>query len=242
MTLLSREEIITAKIVQKNPPTGATASKGLRSTTYDATIGEIFGSDGTKVEKDIYMLAPRGIAWIVSAETYCLPQNVTGITTLKTGWTKQGVLTLTVGIVDPGYKGPLSTQVINFSKKNFMMQKGAPFFRTAFFSHEKSNVPTRDEVPRHIYETQVQKSTTDFSATFLNMDTLASELTEKMFALPRWAFKFAIVAMVLGVFGIIVSLGIDISKNISAKDAKIDALEERLKAAEEKIGNLKPKR
>jgi len=232
MTLLCREEIIQDKIVRKSERDSSSAVDGLRDTTYDSTIGSIFDPDGNKVEGQTFMLKPRAIAWITSAEYYRLPKNITGITTLKTGWTKQGILTLTVGIVDPGYEGPLSTAVINFSKKDFPIRKGNPFFRTAFFNHTITPVHNPVKVSQAKYETLVEDQTTAFSDTFLTMDTLAEELSEKLFALPRWAFKLAILALLAGVFGILISYFVDIHKNVSAKDAKIDALIERIETLE----------
>ena len=64
---------------------------GWNATTYDSCVGEIITPAG-RHKKDKFVLKPRGIAWLVSAEDYCLPGTITGITTLKTTWTKSGVM------------------------------------------------------------------------------------------------------------------------------------------------------
>ena len=83
----------------------STTKRGQRNTTYDATIGKIITKNG-EWKKDSYNLPPRGIAWLISEETFSIPKNRTGLATLRTTWTHKGILTLTLGIIDPGWNGP----------------------------------------------------------------------------------------------------------------------------------------
>jgi hypothetical protein len=72
--ILTSNEIEALGIVQSSVP------HGVRSTTYDATVGEII-LQGTTLEGDSYVLPPRGMVWVVSKEKFSLPTNITGLAT-----------------------------------------------------------------------------------------------------------------------------------------------------------------
>jgi deoxycytidine triphosphate deaminase len=93
--ILVRDEIEAKNIVH------SAQVNGPRSTTYDATVGEII-IEGKSIQESSFTLLPRGIAWVISTEEFRLPSDVTGLATLKTTWTHNGVLALNLGIVDPG--------------------------------------------------------------------------------------------------------------------------------------------
>lgn len=69
---------------------------GERPTTYDATVGSIIRC-GVEISENRFVLKPRHIIWVVSAETFDMGDSTTGLATLKTQWTHQGVLALNVG-------------------------------------------------------------------------------------------------------------------------------------------------
>lgn len=195
MSMLHIEEVIARGIVCDRRHNIKIETRGARDTTYDSTVGDIFNHDGEKIDEEYYTLKPRGLAWVVSNEVFRMPKDVTGITTLKTGWTKKGILTLTVGIVDPGYEGHLSTAVINFGKDDFYIEKSKPFFRTAFFGHKESSFFQPTKVKSSDYMSQVREQTSRFSDTFLTIDTLAEELSNKLFSLPRWAMRLSMIGL-----------------------------------------------
>ena len=172
MTILTKKQIESHDIVSSEC---GEELKGWNPTTYDSTVDTIITDDGI-FDRKIYVLKPRGIVWLVSKEKFTLPNNVTGITTLRTTWTRRGLLTLTVGIVDPGYDGYLSTAVINFGKTAFDIEKGEKFFRTAFFLHEASKGIKRSENLDN-YRRSVLKDRHHFSDTFLNIDSLTNEIS-----------------------------------------------------------------
>ena len=230
MTLLSKQEIIDLNIVRRNDLPSLSVTEGFRSSTFDSRVGTIVTKSGV-CEKETYTLKPRGIVWLISVERFRMPDDVTGITTLRTTWTRQGILTLTVGIVDPCYDGPLTTAVINFGKNDFCIKVGDPFFRTAFFKHEKSENEVRFEEEVN-YRKSVISDTNYFSDNFLTIDSLATELVPKMWGVPRWGLWIGFSAFALALFGLIVPSVVGLADEITAKNQKIELLEERVKALE----------
>lgn len=116
-------------------------SENLKNSSYDLTIGEIFpvGKAGYEEKKATsvprYALRPREAVWILSKEEFRLPSYITSLATLRTGFTRQGLVAFNVGIIDPFYEGPISTVLLNFSKRTVEIEVGEKFFRTIFFKH-----------------------------------------------------------------------------------------------------------
>ncbi|WP_209599396.1 hypothetical protein [Ruegeria sp. HKCCSP351] len=151
----------------------------IKGSTFDLTIGSIFDSKGDRHVQP-YMLQPREMIQVVSAEVFELPSDVTGHVTYKTSLTRKGIWALTVGIIDPGWDGPVSTTLFNFSKVEFPVAIGTPFLRVSLFQHEK--VPDRllkkaelDSKYRQDVQIAARK---DFPSSFLDLDQVASSASE----------------------------------------------------------------
>ena len=206
---------------------------GWNATTYDSCVGEIITPKGSH-KGETFILKPRGIAWLVSAEDYALPPTVTGITTLRTTWTKSGVMTLTSGIVDPGYSGPLSTAVINFSKTEFEIEKGAPFFRTIFLEHE--GVPKKlrgAKVSRDSYIKSVKSNAKKADYTFLTIESFAKEVQDNVFTLPKTVFNLTLWALVLSTAAILIPTLLGLYDDYRARAVEREVLRNRLDYLEE---------
>ena len=72
---------------------------------------------------------------VVSAEVFNLSATTTGHVTYKTELTKNVIWALTVGIVDPGWTGPVATTLLNFSRDDHAVALGDTFLRVTFFDH-----------------------------------------------------------------------------------------------------------
>lgn len=170
-------------------------------------------------------------------ETYRLPKDVTGITTLKTGWTKRGVLTLTGGILDPGYDGPISTAVINFSKTEFNLRKGEPFFRSVFLRHS-SAVAKESRISQEEYLGEVISGRALFSDTFLTVDKLIDDLIRKVFRMPSTALRLSLwgvlIATVLALASLFAPPAWNVYEEILEKDAHLSVLSERILQLEQR--------
>ncbi len=112
------------------------------------------------------------MVWVLSKEEFNMPSNITGLATLKTAFTKDGILALNVGIIDPMFTGPISTALINFSDRPRQIRIGSKFFRLIFSEHENvSDFHIEDESINfgdYIRELK-EKSYADFAPSFLNI-------------------------------------------------------------------------
>ncbi len=160
--------------------------KQLKNSTYDLRIGRIFRI-GNNAHKDDFLtehyLKPREMVWVLSEEEFRMPETVTGLATLRTTYTRQGILAINVGIIDPLFEGPISTALINFSDRPRRVQVGEPFFRIAFFEHddirEFHRKDERVDRDRYISDLELQCHS-DFDESFLNIPNFDDQLYKKL--------------------------------------------------------------
>lgn len=199
-----------------------------RSTTYDATVGLIVRS-GRALKANTFTLPPRGIVWVISKERFHLPNTVTGLATLRTTWTHQGVLALNVGIIDPGWEGPLATALVNLSNSDFDISVGDPFFRVVFNRHAATSTPvihrTDDE-----YRQDILGHSRVYGKTFLAMDTLVSEVSDKVLGLPRFVYRFTAAAIAIALIAIFVPISYSVWIDHDQDRAKIVQMQREIEA------------
>jgi deoxycytidine triphosphate deaminase len=231
--LLTSADITTKKIVH------AAKTSGLRPTTYDATVGEIIYG-GAIIKEQEFTLESRGVVWVVSEEEFHLPDNVTGLATLKTTWTHDGVLALNVGVIDPGWEGPVATALVNFGKNDFVVTKGKQFFRILFHEHAATGEQPNQH-PKQTYLEDIVRKSRSFSPEFLNMNSLADEVSTKILKLPRWAYLLTIIAIVISVLAIYMPISWSVGTEHYQGQARIENLEKQIEALKQAQDEIKKK-
>ncbi|WP_093324169.1 dCTP deaminase domain-containing protein [Shimia haliotis] len=157
--------------------------QNFRNSTYDLTIGEIFpmGADYEENTGSLseFWLEPSAMVAVRTMERVVLPSHVTGLATLKTSLTHDGLLCLNVGVIDPGYDGHLSAFLVNFSRRSRKISLNDHLLRVLFFQHNsvlalESWKNSKGDYQRFL----ANKSENEFSNTFLDAQGLA-ELSKK---------------------------------------------------------------
>jgi len=178
--MLSGEEIQTLRLIDGAHP------NNYRATSYDLRAGKIIAPGGKIV--DSYNVPPQGIVEIISQESLTLPDHVSGFATVKTGLSTNGLLALNIGIIDPLYRGKLSSFLVNFSKVDFLIENGDVFLRTHFARCETSGFAKESGDPEGKYESDKKKKMVGrFGTTFLNVDKIVNEII-KEYALKALLF------------------------------------------------------
>ena len=201
LNLLSGEEIESLALVENSD------DKALyRASTYNLSIGDIIPAGPAAGESE-YILPPGGTVQVVSKELLKLPNNVTGHALLKNELCRKGVLAINIGVVDPGFHGPISSILINFGRRDFIVKRGAEFMRISF--HLCNPSPKANESPKYArqqYVSQVRDGVAAYIApTFLNMEATAEKAAETAFAsfknaLIIWATVAAVLLALLAIF------------------------------------------
>lgn len=133
--LLNWEEIKKKKIFED----GTFSEANFTAANYNLSIKGFIVIDNKPQSEEIesFFLEPRGMVVAVSNEIFDMPNDVVGYTTVKNALSLKGVMAINVGIVDPLYKGPISSALINFGKEKIELKKGDTFLRMTFHEFKK---------------------------------------------------------------------------------------------------------
>jgi deoxycytidine triphosphate deaminase len=172
--MLNGNEIRQRKII-KNP-----VESSFRAASYDLTVGLIISPDENEpINHGSFIIPPQGMVEVISAERVSLPKNIAANTTLKNSLSSQGILSLSVGIIDPLYDGLISSTLVNFNKTPVPIRIGDAFMRVTFMEYvpepnlKTPAVLTDDEYIRQ----RIRKVGTQFPRTFLDLENTVPPLT-----------------------------------------------------------------
>jgi deoxycytidine triphosphate deaminase len=182
--------IVGEEILKQNLLVDADRSH-IKNSSYYLTIGAIIpvGEEAKNFDfnkpPEMLVIKPRQVAWVVSKEVFSIKSHeITALVTLRSTFTKKGLLALDVGMVDADFEGPIGSIVINFSKNDVPLSTGDEFFRVAFIKHAEVPAefrPKRDQVTAAQYIKQRHNDIiVGFPATFLNTEVLSDEMAEKI--------------------------------------------------------------
>ena len=190
--ILNREEIQSLSIIN------SLNEERLGNASYDLTIDKIITMDG-RTKTDHYKIKSQEMVWVICKERFTMPQNLIGIAHVKTELTREGILSMNTGIIDPGYSGNISTLLINFGKGAKSICSGTVVLRVAFAEiNERKRESQITSIDNETYFRTIRKSTDNFDSTFLNMSAIDRRLSKALF---KW--MIAIIAFIASIYGAI---------------------------------------
>jgi len=222
-SLLSGEEIKSMSLVD------SAVEAHFRASTYDLSVGEIIPDDGEEFGGNDFSLPSGGMVRVVSKELLKLPDTITGHVLLKNDLCKRGVLAINIGVVDPGFEGPISSNLINFGRGPCTIKKGTSFLRVSFHRCPASTKAQKSE--KHTREAYLKRAEQEVKAysgkMFLSIDEIAAHVANKVFGefknrILLWA---GLVTVVLALLAVFAPLGASIVDNHIASTELRDAQE-----------------
>ncbi|MFS2020534.1 dCTP deaminase domain-containing protein [Massilia sp. CT11-108] len=178
-----------------------------------------------------FTLEPRGVVWVISQEDFHLASDTTAVAALRTTWAHKGIFALNVGVVDPGWKGPVATALVNFSTEDFKVSPGDPFMRLMFFEHlptQATLIPeTRDE-----YVKKIKKNSRNLSDSFLNMNSLVDDVARKIFNAPKIAVVATWAGVLIAVLAIFVPMAVSVWTGVYDDRIAVAKLQQRVEQLE----------
>jgi hypothetical protein len=234
MSLIADDDLKNSRLFV--PGKGAPVRRG---SSFDITIGEIFDSNGDSAGQ-VFSLKPGHMVQVISAEEFDIPKDVTGHVTYKTAMTRNGIWSLTVGIIDPGWKGPISTTLLNFSKADYAIAVGEPFLRVSFFKHRPIDDSFSPEpFAMDDYRILIRKlSMSRFPSTFLNKDEIIQKSGDRVLNRIRkealvWigaiAFIFPLIQLATG----------HLRDGLNPSADTVERLTREIKTLESEVANLR---
>jgi hypothetical protein len=126
---------------------------------------------------------------------------------LKNELCRKGILALNIGVIDPGFQGPLSSTLINFGREDFVVKPGSSFLRISFHRCPVSPMASKSaKYDREQYIMRTKGEVIEYLApAFLNMkeatDVAARKALESFkTALFGWATLAAVLLALLAIF------------------------------------------
>jgi hypothetical protein len=228
MTLLAGNALDPKRFFKSGTPQA-------QGSSFDLSIGCIFDPQGKKVEGP-FTIKPGHMVQVVSSEELRLSDRVTGHVTYKTTLTRHGIWALTVGIVDPGWTGPIATTLLNFSRVDHSITQGDPFLRVSLFEHEP--VPPeklRKAPPLEVYLRDIQKiAACMFPVTFLNTTQIAEAAGKNVLKRIRIEALAWVVGIAL-VFTLMQVVAVWFSGSGRPAMSEIEALREKMEIMQAKL-------
>lgn len=204
---LNYKQIISGKyIIDAHKDHYRTASYDLRVDKIITPNGEVISKEGNAEGK--YKIKPNSIIVAVSMERIELPYDIIGHAHVRTTLSQKGLMANNIGIIDPGYKGPISSVIVNYGKGDFEIVTGTTFLRINLSKIDKPTpelslnyAPAKDAY----VEDRKRDMLAYFGEAFINVDKIAEE-TKKVITnsyikiLRDVSFIFLALSIVLATF------------------------------------------
>jgi deoxycytidine triphosphate deaminase len=171
--MLNRDEIKRQGIIAENA--ASDGDQSWRAASYDVRVGRIIAvnSDGalSVSETEPYTVPAQGMVEVISLEKILVPKDVAGYASVKTALSREGLLALNTGIIDPSYEGPVSAVMVNFGKIPLVVSRGDQFLRLTFHQYEppENFQSLRPIGPEEFLRGRRKEAALRFSRLFLNL-------------------------------------------------------------------------
>lgn len=238
--LMTDREVKAKKLISLGTPANFGA------TSYDLAVSSIIDSKGTDHGVEGYCIKPQEIVWVVSKERIALPSTITAHAMIRTSLCNKGLLALNIGIVDPGWDGPIATSIVNFSNAPYLLLPREKFLRLSFMRHRVPDNVKPIQVGSHQYMLERRKLATEtFGSTFLNIDQVSEEVRSRLLSkvterLVIWGTMAAVIFAFLAVFIAVCTYVFPVK--LVASSQEIEMLQSRISQLERLIPDVEKPR
>lgn len=197
--VLNYEQIKNKKLIQNYE------DNSFDNASYDLRIDKLITVSGSVKNK--LAIAPNSMAVAISKEIVKLPKNIIGHAFVKTRLSQEGIMANNIGIIDPGYEGPLSSVLVNFGKNSYELKENEVFLRITFseFQTPSENIELDYGLfGRKEYHVNKRTSTIEFLGNaFVDIEEnikkkVTSSITKMIGNFGLWATAFALLIAGIG--------------------------------------------
>jgi len=172
--------LLSKEVIKKENVVSGAVPASEREASYELRIDKLVDSEGNIVSE--FFLKPQGIVKVVSKEIVTIPLDAMGFVFVKTKLCNEGVLALNIGIVDPGFSGPLQSALINFGKGSVRLRAGDVYSRIVFHSIDpKCNAMASTPLSHSdVYRNVVDQIDAALGESFLNISSTVDKAAGEM--------------------------------------------------------------
>ncbi|MBL1214679.1 MAG: hypothetical protein HND52_15090 [Ignavibacteriae bacterium] len=186
-------------------------------------ISKFYNQDLPLEKQDTVTLQPGQVMFVITHEEVKLPKNICGTVYAKNCFSREGILALTTGHVDPGIQCPIVIRLINLRSIPKTFRLGEPIYTIVFEkleSTKESTLTAHDNITmKKTYERTLESvnaalgnalNDLSFTQDFIKKEEFKS-IFAKQFFKTVWGWVI-IVAALIGIFASILAI-LDSMKN-----------------------------
>jgi deoxycytidine triphosphate deaminase len=186
-------------------------SDGLSNCRYNLRAGRAFSPDtGVEIQIDRYIDGTRKTAWrilpsetlmIMTTESVNIPPDLMASYGQLNRLAQQGLLIVNTSIIEPGYNGPISCFLVNFSKNAIDISLNQEIAKLCFYKLTK---PPTSLLPSIMIEDEYRKSlsraASSYPKSFLDIGGLEKRVEDKVATSVNSSIKFGGILVVFLIF------------------------------------------
>lgn len=183
-------------------------------------------------------IPPNGLVIAISKEEITLPKNIIGFAHIKTSLSQKGILAINTGIIDPEYKGHISTVLINYSSEERPLKEDDSILRLTFhYINPNSKTKSKPQTSNYKgYRDDVYEKSEVLDETFINQQKIID--SAKRSILKTLWFQVLAFGTLIGIITAIWNYAYNTKFNkteIEMLESKIDKQNEIISAQNKKI-------
>lgn len=157
-------------------------------------------------------LKPNEVVIIRTIESVQLPEDLCASYTPLFALAQKGIMLLNASLVEPGYHGPLSCFLINFSSQSVPLAHGAEIAKVAFVKLDSAPQKLKPLfIKGDAYQHKLREAACRFDKSFLNVNRLGDHLTETV--VKRAVAIFAILLFLIAFLPLVFNLSNHLSRS-----------------------------
>lgn len=156
-------------------------------------------SGATATAPTTWGIGPSETMIIVTKETVSIPDTHCATYGQLNRLANSGLMLLNNSIVEPGYSGPLSCVLVNFSSQRVILRQDQPVAKINFYQITGSPKHRQKATERAAYELNLANTATKFPRSFMDISGVEERITARMGAVIRKSVAFGgiVIAMLL---------------------------------------------
>src|ERR1017187_3518099 len=128
-----------------------------------------------------FVINPSETMIAITKETLNMPKDLCASYGQLNRWANRGLMVLNTSIVEPGYKGPLSCVLVNFSSQRITLSPGDPIAKLNFQTVQgELDQIYKDKFTPEEYEQVVSKMATNLPVSLLDISGAEERVTKKV--------------------------------------------------------------
>lgn len=191
---INKQTVSTEKLLQDYE------DNNIRYCGYELRLGKVVAPQTGEITPSDHrpgatgqalVLKPSEMALVITKEMVHLPTDLCATYGQLNRLANKGLMILNTSIVEPGYFGPLSCVLVNFSSEKQALSLGEPIAKLNFQQVEGIPKETQKAIARDQYEATASKNGTALPKSLLDISGIEERVKDKVGSSVKTSVAFA---------------------------------------------------